>query len=673
MRELKLKYVLELLSDIGAKSQRDAATMAEAQKRVQQALKETNNQVGAVERTLLRLGGVGTASAQRQADYLSRLALRYHDVRRAAEGAVGAMQKVGAVGAGVAAGGLAADRMMRAPMEYSLRLAHMANTASADRDAAGRVQGKNMLDAGVRAAVRTGGGSRDDAAAALDFLVASGTVTAEQAVRMLPMLTKASSGSGATAQEMAAIGVRSMQNFRIPVEQMPKVFAMAMAAGQAGGFELKDMAKWLPEQMAMGGNIGMSGLEGLAKLVSWNQASVLTAGSKDQAGNNLRDLLMELNTPHFKGFLAQQYLNDGQKLKPGERAGQMKSIDDIFLGYQARGVDRIGATLDIMEKVFAKDKSYVALKAKLAGTTDTDERRQILEAMVAQTQGSAVGKVFHNQQSLMAFLGLMNNRPYVDTVMGRVRNDTGAIDTAFNVVSQESEFKRRQALNEAAIASSEAMDRLAPSVNSVFDGATNLAREFPLLSAAVVGATGAFGVAAAALMGGSVAGGLLGRTVAGGAASAAGAAAAGAAAGAVADAAARARLAGNTLLMGSTPAEAAAVTGGRFMAGRMALRALPYVGLAYGAWEMFGHRSRNSLSPQEYAEQMRQLPPGPGGLGEAVFNTANGPMQHQLGDGRITVDVNVKDDRVIALPRVDVPMSVVKLTAGATNPAGYAR
>jgi hypothetical protein len=83
VRELKLKYIIQLLSDIGAQSNRDAKTLEEAQKRVRTAM-VTENKVGAVERVLLRMGVVGQ-SAARQADYLSKLALRYHDVRKAAE------------------------------------------------------------------------------------------------------------------------------------------------------------------------------------------------------------------------------------------------------------------------------------------------------------------------------------------------------------------------------------------------------------------------------------------------------------------------------------------------------------------------------------------------------------------------------------------------------------
>lgn len=46
---------------------------------------------------------------------------------------------------------------------------------------------------------------------------------------------------------------------------------MAIKAGQAGSFELADMAKYLPEQLANAGNAGMKGLDDFATLLGLNQ------------------------------------------------------------------------------------------------------------------------------------------------------------------------------------------------------------------------------------------------------------------------------------------------------------------------------------------------------------------------------------------------------------------
>lgn len=704
MRELRLKYIIQMVSDIAARAKDDQQALTTAQKAVKKVLEENNREISLMEKLLLRVGRVHGQSIDQQAQYLSRLALRYQDVRKAAEGAAKAMQSVATVGTGAAAGAYAIDRMARAPMEYSLRLAHMANTAYADRGVAGRIAGKQTLNAAITAAVRTGGGTRDGGVDALDFLIASGALGngdagVANAIKMLPTIMRSATASGAMPKEMAGIAVRSFQNFKIAPDQLGAALNMAMVAGQAGGFELKDMASWLPQQMAMGGNIGLSGMEGLRKLVAWNQASVLTAGSKDQAGNNLRDLLMELNTPHFKGFLAQAYLNDGRKLKPGERAGQLKSVDDIFLDYQSKGVDRVDATLDIMGKVFAKNPKYVALQAQLAGATGTEDRRAILEAMAAQVEGSAVGKVFHNQQSLMAFLGLMNNREYVKNVMDQTRTNTGAMDDSFAVISKEVSFARQRAITEGEIGADRSFQAVAPALGELANTAASTAQKFPTLTAGVVGATGAVAAFTAALGTSGLIGVLTGR--------------AGNAGGVVGSAA--------TLATGGASAAAGALLrGGPWWARAGGAMAAPLVGAGLDAYSTFADDSLTAAGKvRGYVGAGAGLGGGiAGALGGAAAGSLLGPVgtllggvvggiggsmggkaaldwlwkrdpardvvgpdgqvlpaaggRIELGQGKVDVNVSVRDDRV-SVGLVPQGSPTLQINAGNTNPAWYSK
>lgn len=464
-----------------------------------------------------------TVAQRKAADEAKRLAQVEADAARGQRVVRGVVAGV----AGVAAAGYTLKNPALESMSFDRKLAGMANTAYAERDAGGRIIGMKTLERGITSARRFGGGTRDQAADALDSMIASGTVSEADAIKMLPGIMKASTASGAGATELATIAIRAKQSFKIAPEDLPGILSAAMAAGQAGGFELKDMAKWLPQQMAMGGNLGLSGKSGFAKLAAWNQASVITAGTKDEGGNNLRDLLMELNTPHFKKFLGDVYLGDGEKGKKGVREKRAKSIDQLFLDYQDRGVDKVSATLDIMEKVFAKDKGYQALQTKLkaTGADDKDGRRGIIEAMAAQIQGSATGKVFHNQQSLMAFLGLMNNQDYVKDVFGKTfseysaPSDKSAIGTSFEVMSGTPSYKLEQAGEEKTAAQKSAMDNLTPAIGKVADAFGSLAAQYPELTGSTTLATtaltalaGAAGLATLA-MGGKIPGeSAIGRT-----------------------------------------------------------------------------------------------------------------------------------------------------------------
>ena len=536
MREMKLRYILELVSDISKTAKSDAQALSAAQKQIQQSLQGTDTRIGLVTRALMRMNGVSGSGIERQSQYLSKLAhnalLAQQRIEAVGRGIVTAGKVTMALGAGTLAAGAVLKGPAQQSMSYDRRLAGMANTAYADKGVVERLAGMKTLEASINAARQAGGGTREAAAEALDAIIASGAVPINEAMRMLPGIMKGATASGASPLELATIAIRAKQSYNIDPEKLPEMLSAAMAAGQAGGFELKDMAKWLPQQMAMAKNIGIADREGFAKLAAWNQASVITAGTKDEAGNNLKDLLMEVNTGHFTGFLAKELLNGGKTLSKGERDPKMKQVNDIFLDYQSRGVDKVTATIDLMEKIFAKNEKYTKLKAKLDATdpANKDERRAIMESMAAQMQGTAVGKVFHNQQSLMAFLALMNNRAYTEEVLQKVRAEydkpgagsdrkfeamgQSAIDTAYSVVSSTADFKTEQANEANKQAEKAAMDNLTPTIGKVADLFSGLVNGNEGLVGSTILATKAlaafaFTAGAAAVMTGS--GGVLGK------------------------------------------------------------------------------------------------------------------------------------------------------------------
>lgn len=409
---------------------------------------------------------------------------------------------VGAAGiAGIGAAAYTLAGPAQKSMSYDRRLAHMANTAYADRDAGGRKVGRQELETELNRARHIGGGTRDQNAEALDTMIASGAVSRKDAFKMLPGIMKASTASGADANDLSMIGIRATQTFGIKAEEMDAILSAAMAAGQAGGFELKDMGKWLPQQMAMAKNLGLSGKEGFAKIAAWNQASVITSGTKDEGGNNLKDLFNELNTPHFKKFMGDQLLGDGTPGKRGVRNKRSKDIDNMYLDYQSQGVDKVSATMVMIDKVFAKDKNYQTLQARLRATdkNDTGGRREITDSMVAQVQGSSLGKIFHNQQSLLALVGIMNNPEYIKEVLGKVRAQytvpANKSETAvsYSGISDTADYKMEQAREDAATAQKAAMDNLTPVIGEVAKGFSGLATQYPLLTGNTMLATSALG------------------------------------------------------------------------------------------------------------------------------------------------------------------------------------
>ena len=71
MSEMRLKYFLDLVSNLGPKAQAEAKAVEEAQKRIDTAVGKTTERVVNLERTITKVGQ--NSSTERQISYLQRL------------------------------------------------------------------------------------------------------------------------------------------------------------------------------------------------------------------------------------------------------------------------------------------------------------------------------------------------------------------------------------------------------------------------------------------------------------------------------------------------------------------------------------------------------------------------------------------------------------------------
>lgn len=463
-------------------SQRLAAAREQLDVRSEQAIRREISQTVAAYNRLQRAGFTSTAEQARAfAALRTRVAELNRELRgteqaegRLARGgrAVGAMWRAGGVVAGAAAGVMVAAPAVRETMAYDRRLAMMANTAFSDRDVAGRRRGMGELNDAIVSAVRSGGGSREQAADTLDNLLASGAVSDKTAMKMLPTLQKYATATGADPNELGNIAIRAMQNFGIKEADIPRALDMALKGGQAGGFELRDMSKWLPQQMAMAKLSGMSGLQDFGKLVVANQASVITAGTKDEAGNNLVNLLEKLNS--------QDTQIKAKKLGI--------DLTGSLAASRAKGVNALDAFVGILENVMSRDKRYQRLKTKLA-TAPESQRKEIMESQVQLLEGTSVGKIIHDRQALGAAVAYMGQKDYRKRVESQVFDPTMAVDSNFEMIANTPSFKAEQLENERAIARQRALEGFDGKLGEVASNLTDYARKYPGLTAAIEGTT----------------------------------------------------------------------------------------------------------------------------------------------------------------------------------------
>ncbi|HGV2848106.1 TPA: phage tail tape measure protein [Escherichia coli] len=388
------------------------------------------------------------------------------------------------IGGGIAAGAAIMAQPVKKQMSYERQLAMMANTAFSDGGLEGRRAGLEQMKSSIRNAVTYGGGTKEDAAETLDALLKDGGISFETASKWLPELMKYATASGASATDLANVMLKGKKTFGFRDEDISTVLNMAIAAGKEGSFELSDMARWLSSQLGSASAAGMRGKDDFVKILALNEAAAITAGSSDEAGNNVFNLLAKL-TSHDIETAAKSIDYNG------------KGIDFSGTLVQARehGLDPIDALSSLIDKIVASDKRFQELQKKLASARDKGEQTAVYDSMAKLLEGFGVGKLVADQQALKALLAYRNNPEYRKKVEDAINQQRTlpegqrAGDVDFNFISGLNDFKTEQAKNTLEFSQMDGVKKLADASGTVADAITWAGKEFPGLTTSVVTAT----------------------------------------------------------------------------------------------------------------------------------------------------------------------------------------
>ncbi|SSM07683.1 phage tail tape measure protein [Klebsiella pneumoniae] len=390
---------------------------------------------------------------------------------------------VTAFAGGIAAAGAIVAPSVRNQMTYEQRLASMANTAFEDQNTAGRQSGMQSMDTLIRRAVAIGGGNKESAAETLDTLLASGAVDYKSAERLLPTLQKYATASGADSTDLAQIAIRLKQSFGITDEQIPTALNMAIKSGQLGSFELKDQAKWLPQQLAAGNALGMRGLGDLAVLLGINQASAITAGSTDEAGNNVVNLLAKINSQDAATSAAKIMYN-----------GKGIDLPGSLVAARGKGINALDAFSGIVDKIVNNNPAYQKLEKQLSSTSDGSTRREIMESQAKLLEGSAVGKIIADRQALMALIAYRANRGYMNDVVKGVNTERNlpanqqAGEQNFDLIKGTNFYKVNQLNNTRDFAQMDSIQPLSDVLGKLSGELNDYAGAYPGLTKVLAGA-----------------------------------------------------------------------------------------------------------------------------------------------------------------------------------------
>ena len=446
----------------------------------------------------------------------------------------GTWQTVAKSAASVTAAGAVLAGPTRKALTYDQQLSYAADTATAGAGREAYQSNKKAISDGIDAAIKGGGGKREDAGEALNTMISSGAFdSVNEALAMLGDVVKTAHAAGASASQIAEIAV-ALKSFGIT--DMNTAFSMAMKAGQVGGFELKNMAEHLPSQLALAKQSGYAGINDYGKILALNQAARKTAGRPDEAGNNVINLLQKMSADEMNTRMAKHIKpRAGDAVTTNSKGKKTFDWTGHLVKSKEQGIDAVGAMTILAEREVEGDKRYQELKKKLGIAKNDKEFAATLgemsKAMFDIVKGGKMGEFFADRQALLGALAAVYHKDYMKKVEAEAspENAKGTIEQSSANIRDETWSRAIDTQNALNRANEQAYNALQGPMGKVLEFTNGLATAYPNLTASVYGATTALTALAAAVGVWGIAGKVLGG---GGAAAAAGAAGAAATSGA---------------------------------------------------------------------------------------------------------------------------------------------
>jgi phage tail tape-measure protein len=333
------------------------------------------------------------------------------------------------------------------------------------------------------------GMGRNDVADVVNQLVGAG-MELRQALEFAPVAAKFVIGQGSTGVDTAKMIYALQSNAKITApKQLEKALEAVAYQGQAGSFEASDMARWFPELLAGMQKQGITGMDAVTQLGSMLQVQMKTAGTADEAANNLKNWI--------------------EKIGSGD---VVKSYADAGIDYQKSLNDGIQNGMSTLEASFGLAKQYVEATdpkkaqamaeatAKINKETDPAKAKEMLNSL---EQMLRTGDIFADMQVKSALAAYVQNKALYDELKSKAGSASGILDKNLAERRDTSSQKWSEALqagNEALRSVGDAIrpatDALASGLASAAKGITSISDASPMV---VMGLTG-LGASALAAM-----------------------------------------------------------------------------------------------------------------------------------------------------------------------------
>ncbi|QJP72375.1 phage tail tape measure protein [Burkholderia glumae] len=346
-----------------------------------------------------------------------------------------------------------------------------------------RTQEETAMGTRIRRDAGANGIGRNDLADAVNQMVAGG-MDLDRALNFAPLVAKFSIGQGATTVETAKMIQALQQNAEIvDPKQMSKALESIAYLGKEGSFESVDMARWFPVLLAEMKKIGITGQDSVTQLGAMLQVQMKTAGSSDEAANNLKNWFSKIGS--------------GETERNYAKAG---------VDYQAKMREAIGKGWSTLEASFVLARAYIervdpakakqlAAAAKQFNSEMDPAKRQTQMAAFAETMKT--GDLFNDMQVKAALTAYMQNAELYSNLKRNAQQASGEIQKdleARRETSKQIWSEVGQRWDDAMRSIGDALRPITDRVGEVAKGAgsgiQSAADSAPKATAAVVGVAG---------------------------------------------------------------------------------------------------------------------------------------------------------------------------------------
>ncbi|WP_313335763.1 phage tail tape measure protein [Sphingobium yanoikuyae] len=221
----------------------------------------------------------------------------------------------------------------------------------------------------------------EDMRAGVDVLSGFG-IDPRTATQMIGPIGRLGTAFKVEIADGASAAYANLNNLKVPLAQTAAALDVMAAAGNAGAFEVKDMARHFPSLTAQMQALGQKGVPAVADLSAALQIARRGAGDADEAANNVQNLLSKINAPAtVKAFEKSFGIDLPAALKQAYAKGKtpLEAIADLAvkatggdmtkLGYVFEDMQAQSALRSLIQNMddFRKMRADIA---KASGTTD---------------------------------------------------------------------------------------------------------------------------------------------------------------------------------------------------------------------------------------------------------------------------------------------------------------